>query len=152
MENIPPPHILQAWTRKLRLALNPSAATTIADSTSLFTTPEASETNLSKHIKQLRCCVRPLAVFNASPAEEENADFKAFVIFPIQKLSWISLALEVLRGRGSETEGFGSLYYYRTRIEQNLSVFSSSMISCQWTPNEQRSWRRFMTCPSIIFP
>lgn len=50
--------------------------------------------------------MRPPAVFNASPAEEEeNSHFKAFVTFPIQKLSWIAGALEVLWGRGSEIEG-----------------------------------------------
>lgn len=65
--------------------------------------------------------MRPPAVFNASPAkEEENAHFKAFVTFPIQKLSWISGALELLWARGSEIEGFGLFYYYNTRIEQNL--------------------------------
>lgn len=119
----------------------------------LILTPKGSEKNLSKHIKQLRCCVRPPAVFNASPAkEEEKAHFKAFVTFPIQKLSWNSGALGVLWGRGSEIEGFGLFYYYKTRIEQNLVCFSSSIMSCQCTPDEQRSWRSFKTRPSINFP
>lgn len=83
------------------------------------------------------------AVFHASPAkEEENAHFKAFVTFPIQKLSGISGALEVQWARGSpegKLEGFGLFYYYKTRIEQNLPVFHHTVSSSYLVDGHQMS-------------